>query len=64
MWLMLAMGNSWLMVLYCKEFYLRSLGPSLNPATSQPWSELGFYDFIVPRLLRLQFPGFFADQNI
>jgi hypothetical protein len=30
MWLMLATGNSWLMVLYCHEFYTRSLGKMLG----------------------------------
>ncbi len=60
MWLMLSVGNASLMVLYCKEYFTRHLGPQVNPLTGESWSSLGVYDFFVPRIYRIQFPEQFS----
>jgi hypothetical protein len=59
MWLMLTIGNAALLVLYCREYFVRIMGPEVYDKTGQPWSTLGVYDFFIPRTYRLQFPHHF-----
>ncbi len=53
MWLMLSTGNAMLMVMYCREYYVRHHPSSLG-------STLDFHDFMVPRTFRIQFPNYFS----
>jgi hypothetical protein len=58
MWLTLSIGNAWLMVLYAREYFARHYGPPTAP-DGRPWTDLGVYDFFVPRTFRLQYPELF-----
>jgi hypothetical protein len=51
MWLTLAIGNGWLMVLYAREYFARQIP---DPALDGTWE-----DFFVPRTFRVQFPQYF-----
>ena len=55
MWMMLATGNGWLMVIYAREYYARQ-----NKFSS---SEDTWENFLVPRTLLIQFPTYFAENN-
>ncbi len=52
MWLTLAIGNGWLMVLYAREYFARQ-----SPAPDG--IEGTWEDFFVPRIFRIQFPQYF-----
>ncbi len=53
MWLMLSTGNAMLMVMYCREYYVRHHPSSAGTA-------FDFNDFMVPRTFRTQFPEYFS----
>ena len=56
MWIMLATGNAFLMVLYIREYFCRARNsPPLDPISGKSWEELGFWDVVVPRTYRVQF---------
>ena len=59
MWLMLTTGNAMLMVLYMREYFMRSHGPPIDAATSRPYTDMGINDYLIPRTLRIQFPAHF-----
>jgi len=55
MWIMLATGNAFLMVLYIREYFTRLKGvPPVDPLSGLPWADLGWSDFTVPRTFRIQ----------
>jgi hypothetical protein len=55
MWMTLAIGNGWLIVLYAREFYNRE-GPA-PPGLEGTWE-----DFFVPRTMRIQIPELFQPK--
>lgn len=55
MWMMLAIGNGWLMVLYAREYFVRQL-PQETPI-EDPWEK-----FFVPRTLKIQFPDYIVSK--
>ena len=59
MWLMLTTGNAMLMVLYMREYFMRSHGPAIDMASKRAYSDMGINDFFIPRTLRIQFLDFF-----
>lgn len=52
MWMMLAIGNGWLMVLYAREYFARQ---TVLAEPVDPWE-----DFFVPRTFKIQFPQYFS----
>ena len=55
MWIMLATGNAFLMVLYIREYFCRLKNtPPADPLSGMSWGELGWWDVLVPRTYRIQ----------
>jgi hypothetical protein len=68
MWMMLAIGNSWLMVIYVREFYSRTKYNEANSLDDLPEGfvknakYLGYNDFVIPLTFRLQYPSYFSNH--
>ena len=60
MWLMLTTGNAMLMVLYMREYFMRSHGPITDSISNKAFNEMGINDYFIPRTLRIQFPELFT----
>jgi hypothetical protein len=56
---MLTTGNAMLMVLYMREYFIRSHGHVIDSTSKRAFNEMGINDCFIPRTLRIQFPELF-----